>query len=178
MKSLEQIREIMDSYDFPLESELVIRQQTLEFSKGAVASMCWEDGDFPYTEYVHMQVNLKEKRIWVTPANKGSKESIRWCDESGNPQQVECKGFSSFIYNRMGWDPQKCYRIPEHVRPEGGPMWLFFDLAKADPFMDGEEDRRESGGRKENAKEQEPGQEPAAFEECEAPDENGEGVSR
>lgn len=102
---------------------------------------------FENVEYVELLFNSVEKCIAIRPCSADSINAIRWGTVKDGRWIVlpkSCSGFSTPLFNFMGWNNQYRYRFCGEYHRQEGEKILFFDLAEPEVIVTTTEPERKT----------------------------------
>lgn len=86
---------------------------------------------FEDVEYVELLFNAVEKCLAVRPCDKDNPNAIQWGslkDGKWVIREKSCKGFSTPLYETMGWNEELRYRMRGSFLSQGDDRVMIFDL--------------------------------------------------
>ena len=119
-----------------------IRPDSITFNTACIAGL--ED-----VVYVQISINEELKRITVEGCNENDKDALRWCvakPDKRRSRKMTCRDFSDSLYDLMGWDKSKRYKVLGYRIKFEGKMLYVFDLTVPEEFNLRSKKRSSSAG--------------------------------
>lgn len=89
-------------------------------------------------EYVQLLYEPKEDLLAIRTCSKETPNAIKWCNlKKGKmtPSRRSSYGFSSILFEHLGWDISYKYKMVGTKRTKGDETIVIFDLSLAEPIM-------------------------------------------
>lgn len=121
---------------------VTIRPDSITFNTACIAGL--ED-----VVYVQISINEELKRITVEGCNENDKDALRWCvakPDKRRSRKMTCRDFSDSLYELMGWDKSKRYKVLGYRIEFEGKMLYVFDLTVPEEFNLRSKKRSSSAG--------------------------------
>lgn len=81
-------------------------------------------------ERIRIEVNTKTKSILIVPVTIKDKDGVRWVygSKDRKPKKIDCKAFTSQLYEAWGFDADCLYRSYGRVVTADKKVMLLFDF--------------------------------------------------
>ena len=105
--------------------QVTIRSGSITFNSACINGL--EDA-----VYVKLMVSKTEKKLAVRKCKEDDTNALRWCIPKGDKRKsrkMTCPGFTDLIYEMMGWDRNRRYKILGYRIQFEGDIYYVFDLS-------------------------------------------------
>ena len=81
-------------------------------------------------ERIRIEVNVHARKILIIPVSVKDKDNVRWITTGKNPQprKIDCKTFTSQLYDAWGFDKDLNYRAYGRVVAADKKVMMLFDF--------------------------------------------------
>ena len=110
--------------------QVTIRNGSIAFNSACIKGL--EDA-----VYVKLMVSQSEMKLAVRKCNEDDTNALRWCvakDDKRKSRKMTCPGFTDLIYEMMGWDRKRRYKILGYRIHFEGDVYYVFDLSVSQWF--------------------------------------------
>lgn len=110
---------------------LTIRPESISFNTACINKL--ED-----VTHIKVYIDSNAKQLAIKECNPDDKNAIRWCtvkkDGTRRSRKVTGREFSKMIYDLMGWDKTKRYKIIGFLIEVDGEKAFLFDMTMTENF--------------------------------------------
>lgn len=100
---------------------------SISFSKSSILALnC--------CEYILLRVNNETKSLLISPIPSTDKNAFSWSKGKQNlvAKKIDCKAFTSQLFEDWGLDPKHVYRAYGHIVMSDQKVMLYYDFTKAE----------------------------------------------
>ena len=108
---------------------LTLWNNSISFSKAAITAL-------NNCERIRIEVNPNSRGILLIPVTTRDKDAVRWLTKVKNPQprKIECRAFSSQLYDMWGWEKNHVYRAIGRIVAADNKVMLLFDFREPESW--------------------------------------------
>lgn len=121
--------EMFTNYTRTTTPTVTLWNSSISFSKAALISL---NG----CERIRVEINPNTKCLLIVPVTTKDKDNIHWVKgiKEQVPRKMECRRFTSQLYNTWNLDPEFVYRTVGRVVTAKNKVMLLFDFNKAESW--------------------------------------------
>ena len=108
---------------------ITIWNNSISFSKTSIEAL-------KTCERIVIKVNAKDKQMLIVPVSSNDPDNIHWYkgEKTVQSRKIECKAFTSKLYEAWGLDSNCAYRATGHLAAADKKVMLLFDFNGAEKW--------------------------------------------